>query len=176
MLSVSNIYLQSSISAQKVSTVFTALLRQVPKECKEAVLPEALLKNHQVICLLYEENRRKLYNDNLCLFGYLALRFHGKGGIEEKNSEMFNPCQEKTGAVNPPSFYRVCMNYNPSASDLVQMNIFLYDIDIAACGSIGELAVKVLRHLVTLFDIYVIAATLVMSPISRLLSQSIIAL
>ena len=119
LLSVANIYLQSSISAQKVSTVFAALLREVPKGCKEAVLPEALTKNHQVICLLYEESTRKLHNDNLCLFGDLALHFNGNGGTEVETSEMFNPCQEKTGAANPPSFCRVCMNYNPSASDLV---------------------------------------------------------
>ena len=35
-------------------TFFAALLRDIPMGCKDAVLPESLLKNHTVNCLAYE--------------------------------------------------------------------------------------------------------------------------
>ena len=65
-------------------TVSPALLRKVPMGCKDTVLLEPLTKNHNVNCLAYEENTRKPYNDNLCLFRALALRSHGKGGLDEE--------------------------------------------------------------------------------------------
>ena len=49
-------------------TVFAALLQDVPMGCKDAVLPEPLLRNATINCLKYEENTRQPYNDNLCLF------------------------------------------------------------------------------------------------------------
>ena len=49
-------------------TVFAALLKDVPMGCKNAVLPEPLLKNHTDNCLTFKENTRQPYNDNLCLF------------------------------------------------------------------------------------------------------------
>ena len=44
-------------------TVFAALLKDVPMRCKDAVLPEPLLKNCTVNCLTYEENTRQPYNE-----------------------------------------------------------------------------------------------------------------
>ena len=58
-------------------TVFAALLKEVPMGCKDAVLPEPLLKNHTINCLTFEESTRQPYNDNLCLFRALALHLHG---------------------------------------------------------------------------------------------------
>ena len=57
-------------------TVFAALLKDVPLGCKDAVLPESLLKKCTIKCLTYEENTREPYNDNLCLFCALALHLH----------------------------------------------------------------------------------------------------
>ena len=51
---------------------------------KDAVLPESLLKNHTVIFLTYEQNTKKPYKDNLCLFRALALHLHGKERLEEE--------------------------------------------------------------------------------------------
>ena len=48
--------------------VFAALLSKDPMVYKHAVLPEPLTKNHTVNCLTNDENTRKPYNDNLCLF------------------------------------------------------------------------------------------------------------
>ena len=63
-------------------TIFAALLRDIPMGCKDAVLPESLLKNHTVNCLTFEKNTRKPYNDNLCLFRALALHLHGNERLE----------------------------------------------------------------------------------------------
>ena len=46
-------------------TIFAALLKDIPMGCKDAVLPEPLLKNRTVNCLTFEQNTRQPYNDNL---------------------------------------------------------------------------------------------------------------
>ena len=71
-------------------TVFAALLKDVPMGCKNAVLPEPLLKNHTINCLTYEENTRQPYNDNLSLFRAIALHLHGTQRLEEETSKIFN--------------------------------------------------------------------------------------
>ena len=57
-------------------TVFAALLKDVPVGCKDSVLPEPLLKNQNVNCLTYEQNTKKPYKENLCLFRAPALLLH----------------------------------------------------------------------------------------------------
>ena len=71
-------------------TIFAALLKDIPMGCKDAVLPESLLKNHTVNCLTYEQNTKKPYKDNLCLFRALALHLHGNERLEEETSKLFN--------------------------------------------------------------------------------------
>ena len=71
-------------------TVFAALLKEFPMGCKNAVLPEPLLKNHSINGLTYEENTRQPYSDNLCLFRALALHLHGTQRLEEETSKLFN--------------------------------------------------------------------------------------
>ena len=69
-------------------TVFVALLKDVPIKCKDAVLPEPLLKNCTISCLIFEENTRQPYNDNLCLFRAPTLYLHGNQRLEE-TSKLF---------------------------------------------------------------------------------------
>ena len=45
--------------------------------CKDAALPESLLRNPSINCLTYEQNTKKTYKDNLCLLRALALHLHG---------------------------------------------------------------------------------------------------
>ena len=71
-------------------TLFAALLKDVPMGCRNAVLPEPLLKNHTVSFLTFDENTRQTYNDNLCLFRALAFHFHKNQRLERKISELFN--------------------------------------------------------------------------------------
>ena len=71
-------------------TIFAALLRDIPMVCKDAILPESLLKSHTVNCLTYEQNTKKPYKDNFCLFRALALHLNGNDRLEEETSKLFN--------------------------------------------------------------------------------------
>ena len=117
----------------------SALLKEVPMGCKDAVLPEPLLRNKTVNCLTFEQNTRQPYNDNLCLFRALALHLHGNEKLEENTSELFNLYVQNKDGVDPSTFQGVCMDDIPLVEDLVKVNIFLYDIDIADGSLIGEL-------------------------------------
>ena len=137
-------------------TVFAVLLRGVPMGCKDAVLPEILAKDHTFSCLPYKKNTRKPYNDNHCHFRGLILYLHGNGGLEAETSKMFTLLLEKIRRTDPASFQDFCMIDIPIVEDLVQVNIFLYDIDFVNEGMIGQLArrrfgiffnnVRLLRH------------------------------
>ena len=47
-------------------TIFPSLIKDVPMGCKDTVLPEPLLKKHNVNGLTFGRNTRQPYNDNLC--------------------------------------------------------------------------------------------------------------
>ena len=55
--------------------------------CKDAVLPESLFRNPSTICFTYEQNTKKTFKDNLCLFRALALHLHGNEELEEETSK-----------------------------------------------------------------------------------------
>ena len=82
-------------------TIFASLLKDVPMGCKNTVLPEPLLKNHNVNYLTFERNTRQTYNDNLCLLRALALRLHGNEKLEDESSKVFNLFLNNCGEVNP---------------------------------------------------------------------------
>ena len=121
-------------------TVFAALLKDVPMGCKNAVLPEPLLKNGTINCVRYEENTRQPYNNNLCLFHALALNLYGSQQLEEKTSKLFNLFINKMGGLSPSQFQGVHMNDIPTVEDLVTLNILLYDIDFVDGNIVGEFA------------------------------------
>ena len=121
-------------------TVFAALLKDIPMGCKDAVLPEPLLKNHKINCLTFEENTRQPYNDILCLFRALALHLHGTHRLEEEASEIFNVFINKMDGLSADKFLGVHMNDIPFVEALLTLNIVLYDIDIVDGNIIGELA------------------------------------
>ena len=121
-------------------TVFAALLKDIPMGCRDAVLPDPLLKNHTVNCLTFEQNTRQPYNDNLCLFRALALHLHGNEKLEEETCKLFNLYLEKKGGIEPATFQGVSVEDIPLVEDLIQVNIFLYDIDIVDGSLVGELA------------------------------------
>ena len=88
-------------------TIFAALLRDIPMDCKDAVLLESLLKNHTVNCLTYEQNTKKPFKDNLCLFRALALHLHGNERLEEETSKLFNLFLVKSTNPDPSKFQGV---------------------------------------------------------------------
>ena len=106
-------------------TVFAALLKDVPMGCKNAVLPEPLLKNCTINCLTYEENTRQPYNDNLCLFPALALHMHGSQRLEEETFKIFKSFINKMDGLSPNQFKRVHMNDISIVEDLLTLN-FLF--------------------------------------------------
>ena len=108
--------------------------------CKETVFPEPLLGNRNVNCLTYEKNSLKPYNNNLCLFRPLALHLHGNKKLEEETSKDFNLFLQKREERDVSKFQGVHLNDIPKVEDLVQLNIFLYDLDFVDGELIGELA------------------------------------
>ena len=121
-------------------TIFAALLRDIPRVCKDAILPEYLLKNHTVNCLTYEQNTKKQYKDNLCLFRALALHLLGNERLEEETSNLFNLLLLNSTNPDPSKFQGVCMDDIPSVEDIVGINIYIYEIDLIDGAMVGELA------------------------------------
>ena len=121
-------------------TIFAALPRDIPTGCKDAVLPESLLRNHTVNCLNYEQNTKKPYKDNLFLFRAVAFHLHGNEGLEEETSKLFNLFLVNSTIPDPSKFQGVCMDDIPSVEDIVGINIFIYDIDLIDGAMVGELA------------------------------------
>ena len=108
--------------------------------CKDTVLPEPLLKNHNVNCLTFEKNALQPFNDNLCLFRALALHLHGNKKLEEETSKVFNLFLNNSEERDPSKFQGVHMTDIPKAEQMLQLNVFLYDIDFLDGELIGELA------------------------------------
>ena len=121
-------------------TIFAALLRDIPMGCKDAVLPESLLRNPSINCFTYEQNTKKTYKDNLCLFTELALHLHGNEKLEEETSKLFNLFLVNSTNPDPSKFQGVCMDNIPSVEDIVGIIIFICDIDLIDGAMIGELA------------------------------------
>ena len=118
--------------------------------CKDVVLPESLLKNHTVNCLTYEQNTKKPYKDNLCLFRALALHLHGNERLEEETSKLFNLFLVNSTNPDPSKFQGVCMDDIPSVENIVSTNIFIYDIDLIDGAMVGELARRSIKKYVQL--------------------------
>ena len=128
------------------STVFAALLKDVPMGPKNAVLPEPLLKNHTINCLTYEENTRQSYNNNLCRFRALSLLLHGNQRLEEETLKLFKLFINKMDGLNPNRFQGVHMNDIPTVEDLLTLNIVLYVNNIVDGKIIGELARRIVQR------------------------------
>ena len=120
--------------------VFAALLKDVPTGCKNAILPEPLMRNNTINCLKFEENSRKPYNDNLCHFRALDLHLHGNERLEEETSKFFSSSINKTDGLSPNQFKGVHMNDIPIVEDLLILNILVYHKDFVERNIIGEFA------------------------------------
>ena len=126
-------------------TVFAALLKYVPMGCKNAVLPEPLLRKCTINCLTYEENTRQPYNNNLCLFRAPALHLHGTQRLEYETSKLFSLFINKMDGLSPNQFQGVLMNVIPIVEDLLTLNNVLYDIDTVDGNIVAELARRSLQ-------------------------------
>ena len=91
-------------------------------------------------CLTFEQTTRQPNNDNLCLFRALAFHLHGNEKMDEETCIMFTCYSEKKGRIEPAIIRRICVDEIPFFEDLIQVNIFLYNIDIVDGSIVGELA------------------------------------
>ena len=107
--------------------------------CKDTLLPEPLLKNHNVNCLTFERNKRQPYNDKLCLFRALALHLHGNEKLEEETSKTFNLFLNNSEEGEFSKVQGVHLNDIPKVEDLLQLSIFPDDTDFVDGELIGEL-------------------------------------
>ena len=94
------------------------------------VLFEPLFKNHNVNCLTFERNTSQPYNDNLCLFRALALHLHGNEKLEDETSKFFNLFLNNSEEGDVSKFQGVNLSDIPKVESLLQLNIFLYDINL----------------------------------------------
>ena len=106
---------------------------------KDTVLPETLLKYHNVNCLTFERNTLQPYNDNLCLLRAIPLHLHDNKKLEEETSKNFNRFLKNSEEGDVSKFQGVQLNDIPKVEDLLQLNIFVYDIDFVDGELIGEL-------------------------------------
>ena len=120
-------------------SIFALLLKYVHMGCNDTVLFEPLLKNHNVNCLTFGRNTRQPYNDNLCLIRALALHLHGNEKLEEETTKNFNLFLNNSEEGDVSKFQDVHLIDIPKVEDLLQLNIFLYDIDFVDGERIGEL-------------------------------------
>ena len=95
--------------------------------CKDAVLSGAFLKNHTNTCLIYEQNTKKLYKDNLCLFRALALHLHGSEILEAETPKCINLFLINSTHPGPSNFQGICMVDIPSVEDTIGINNFIYE-------------------------------------------------
>ena len=107
--------------------------------CPDSVIPEPLVRNNHVNCLISDQNIKQPYNDNLCLFQALAIHLHGNTSLETSGSMIFNAFREKLGC-DPKQFREVPMDKLPIVEDVVGKNIFIYDIDIEDGDFVGEVS------------------------------------
>ena len=123
------------------SDSFAALLKHVPMGSKGSVLSEPLLKNQDLNCLTFEKkNIRKPYNDNLCFFRAVALHLFGNERLEEGTSKLFKLFLISFREGYPSKFQGVHMTDIPKVEEMLQLNIFLYNIDFVDGKLIRELA------------------------------------
>ena len=88
-------------------TFFASLLNDVPMGCKDTVLPEPLLENHNMNCVTFGRNTLQPYNDNLCLFRALALNLHGNKKLEEETPKILNLFLNNSEERDPSKFQSV---------------------------------------------------------------------
>ena len=121
-------------------TIFAALLKDIRMGCRDSILPEPLLRNPTVNCLTFEENTRKPYNDNLCLFRAVALHLYGGTALEEETAKLFNIFMSSSGKTDPAQFRGVHMDDFPLVEDAANLKIYWYDVDVVEGAFIGEFA------------------------------------
>ena len=118
-------------------TIFAALLKNIPLGCLDSVLPEPLLRNLEVNCLV-SNGHDVPYNDNLCLFRANSIHLFGSVDVEPHAMQLFDNFVSATDC-DPENFMGVSLDQIPVIENLVEENIFIYDFTIDDGEIVGEL-------------------------------------
>ena len=110
-------------------TIFAALLKNIPMGCPDSALPEPLLKNHSVNCLLSNKDK-KPYKDHLCLFRALAMYMNGHKDLDSLTSRYFTDFISKSG-YDPKNFRGVSVVEDLPLSRKLFKGTSLYTISIS---------------------------------------------
>ena len=105
--------------------------------CTDSPLPEPLLRNLEVNCLV-SNGHNEPYNDNLCLFRAIAIHLIGSVDVEPNATEIFHSFVTASGC-DPESFTGVSFDQIPIIEELIKQNIFMYDFDNEDVEIIGDL-------------------------------------
>ena len=100
------------------------------------VLPDHLLKNHSVNCLLMDKDKQP-YKDHLCLFRALKIYLHDHRNLDAHTSQLFTVFVSEFGQ-NPKNFLGVSFEDLPLVEVTVERNIFIYGFDIQEEESVAE--------------------------------------
>ena len=118
-------------------TFFDALLKNIPMGYPDSALPELLLKNHSVNCLLSNKDKEP-YKNHLCLFRTLAMYMNGHNDLDSHISRYFTEFISKSG-YDLKIFCGVPVE-DLLVEEIVRRNVFIYDFDIPEGEYVGELA------------------------------------
>ena len=121
-------------------TIFCALLKNIPMGCIDAVLPEQLLRQPDVNCLV-SNGYGETYKDYICLFRAIAVHLFGSSELETNAANLFSAFLHESGhdAIN---FRGVSIDHLVFVENAIKHNIFIYDIDIEEGEFVGELAIR----------------------------------
>ena len=125
-------------------TVFAALLKSVPVECKDVLLPARLVKRNDVNCLSYKANKERS-NNNLCLLRAICTHKTGTKRLEEELSKFLNQYLDISSNKRAEIFRNVAPEDLHMVEQLGEVYISVYDIEVSYKGIIGELAGTFLR-------------------------------
>ena len=121
-----------------IVTIFCALLKTIPMGCIDAVLPEQLLTQWSVNCLV-SNGYGDTYKDYLCLFRAKAVHLYGSLELETKVKYLFSAFLHESGhdAIN---LRGVSIDHLVFIEKAIKHNIFIYNIDIVDGDFVSELA------------------------------------
>ena len=119
-------------------TIFAALLKNNPMGCPDSVLPEPLLKNLSVNCLLSNKDEQP-YKDHLCLFCAITMYLHGHSNLDAQTFQLFTEFISKSG-YDPKNILGVTIDDSPLVEGIVELNKFIYTFDILEREYVEELA------------------------------------
>ena len=121
----------STHSQMSEVTVAHALFRKNPMGFKDRALPQPLLNNHTVHCPTYKENTRKPHNDILGLFRAVASKWTTWG----RSCSIYSQKKEEIGPAS-------CVSNISNVEVLIQVNIFLYHLDVVDGALIEKLVMR----------------------------------